>query len=69
MPRVSRKPNVNWLNNDIQFPRLIAEICATVEFTPEQETALCESMDLDWDEVCQLFERADVVWQKIKEKT
>lgn len=62
-------PDTNWLNNDIQFPRLLAELMATVEFTPAQRNAVAESMDLTWDEIFEVMERADTVWQKIKEKT
>jgi hypothetical protein len=57
-----------WGKNNIQFPRLLAEIYATVPFTPEQEAALCASMDLEWDEICELLERADVIWQDIKDR-
>lgn len=59
-----------WGKNDVQFPRLLAEIYATVEFTPEQQRALMDSMDLlEWAHVCELLERADAVWQAIKERT
>ena len=59
-----------WGQNDVQFPRLLAEIYATVEFTPEQQRALMDSKDLlEWAHVCELLERADVIWQGIKEKT
>ena len=55
----------NWENNNIQFPRLLAEIVATqcnLDFA-----ALCESMDLTVDEVDELFDRAQMEWEIIKE--
>jgi hypothetical protein len=58
-----------WGQNDVQFPRLLAEIYATVQFTVEQETTLCSSMDLEWSEVSEILERAEVIWQGIKERT
>lgn len=58
-----------WGQNDVQFPRLLGEIYAMVQFTPEQEAVLCSCMDLKWDDVCEILERADAVWQAIKNKT
>jgi hypothetical protein len=60
--------NQNWRNNRIQFPRLLAEIMGTVEFTTKQRQALCETMDLDWSDICELFDRADEEWQQIKDR-
>ena len=54
-----------WERDDIQFPRLLAEMYG-IKFTSEQERHLCESMDLDWNEICEVMERADEVWEKIK---
>jgi len=54
-----------WKDNKIQFPRLLAEIVATQDLNMKE---LCESMDLDAEEVGELFERAEVEWQKIKDK-
>lgn len=53
-----------WRNNEIQFARLICELVANVENLEFQ--ALCESMDLEPDELQELFERADVVWETSK---
>ena len=58
-----------WKDNSIQFPRLIAEINACVDISPEDWEALQESMDLDKDEIGQLFDRAHEEWETIKEKT
>lgn len=55
-------PN-NWRNNAIQFPRLISEILATQEIDLE---LLAQSMDLAIEDVEELFDRADAIWQEIK---
>ena len=63
---VSTDPQANWENNAIQFPRLIAEICANVEFKPEHWKDLQESMDLSEDKLNELFDRANDTWENIK---
>ena len=57
-----------WLDNSIQFPRLIAEIAATCEISQKSIDDLCESMDLNIDEVNELFDRAHNEWEEIKTK-
>ena len=52
-----------WNSNEIQFPRLLAEINATQELDLD---SLAESMDLSVDEVKELFERADRIFEYIK---
>ena len=54
-----------WKDNTIQFPRLLAEIQA-IGLTPEQDAALCDAMDLDENDIAELFDRAQIAWQKIK---
>lgn len=61
--------NDKWLNNEIQFPRLIAELEATGAFTNEVISNLAESMDLRIDDVCNLIDRAQTEWEKIKNLT
>jgi hypothetical protein len=61
--------NENWNNDAIQFPRLLSEMLATVDFTTKQREALAESMDLTWDGIGELLDRADHVWQDIKQRT
>lgn len=61
--------NENWQNDAIQFPRLLSEMLATVDFTARQRAALAESMDLTWDQIGELLDRADHVWQDIKQRT
>tara|TARA_S200002703_G_scaffold132563_1_gene120420 strand:- start:411 stop:593 length:183 start_codon:yes stop_codon:yes gene_type:complete len=56
-----------WEDNSIQFPRLIAEIVATQENLDMDE--LCESMDLEVDDIVELFERAHIAWEEKKELT
>lgn len=53
-----------WARNDIQFPRLIAEISATQDGL--NFGALADSMDLSIEEVQSLFDRADMEWESIK---
>lgn len=57
----------NWERDDIQFPRLIAEINATQDSLNLE--ALAESMDLSLDEVVELFDRADQAWEAAKAAT
>jgi hypothetical protein len=66
---VRPSPDENWKNNDIQFPRLLAEILAVGALTPQQMGAICESMDLDAHEVNEIFDRAERVWEEIKKRT
>lgn len=52
-----------WFDNSIQFPRLLVEIMATQDLNWQ---ALCESMDLELEDLDALFERADIEWEAIK---
>ena len=60
---VSSRPSSLWLDDSIQFPRLIAEIVAT---QPLDLDALCESMDLELGDLCELFDRAEEAWTDAK---
>lgn len=53
-----------WDRDDIQFPRLLAEISATQDNLDLQ--ALADSMELSLSEVASLFDRADQAWETIK---
>lgn len=55
--------NPKWMDNLIQFPRLIAEIMATQEI---DMPALAESMDISVDELNELFDRANQAWEAAK---
>jgi len=53
-----------WCDDNIQFARLLAEINATQDNL--DFVALCESMDLEMENIKSLFERADKVWEILK---
>lgn len=59
-------PDLVWLNDDIQFPRLLSEIYSCVEFSPEQMKALSESMDLEFDQIGEILERGALAFEIIK---
>lgn len=58
----------NWERDDIQFPRLISEILATIEITNEDWAQLRDAMDLEDDELQELFDRAQSAWERIKQE-
>ena len=57
--------NSNWNKNSIQFPRLINEIEA-IGLTDEQHNNLCDSMDLEPEDIDELFDRAQREFDNIK---
>jgi len=58
-----------WKNNAIQFPRFIAEAEAAGAFTNKIVDDMAASMDLTAYEVCELVDRAQEEWDKIKANT
>jgi len=60
--------NPRWDDDSIQFPRLLAEIAATVELTEDQMGELAAAMDLEFNDVAELFDRAQARWEEIKEE-
>ena len=66
---VSSDPNTNWRNNQIQYPRLIAELQMVGAFSNEVISEVADSMDLDTSEVHTLIDRACNEWDAIKENT
>jgi hypothetical protein len=67
---ISKNPEKNWRNNDIQFPRLIAEMEANGIFAlPGVMQSLADEMDLTPDEIAGLIDRAQQVWDDIKNRT
>jgi hypothetical protein len=65
------KPVSLWDNNEIQFARLLCELVANWEDdTCAKQTirAVASSMDLTYDQVNELFDRAEVVWEASKAK-
>jgi hypothetical protein len=53
--------------NRVQYVRLISEIFA-VGFTEDQMKELCESMDLTWNEIEEIYQYAEIEWDKEKSK-
>lgn len=51
----------------IQYVRLISEIFAA-GFTQEQRDQICESMDLVWSEVEEIYQYAEIEWENEKSK-
>jgi hypothetical protein len=56
-----------WERNDLQYPRLIAEILAAGALNESARALICESMDLDPPELDELINRAETDWTRIKE--
>lgn len=66
-----------WSDDEVQFARLIAEMEAAGVFNvldvreiaghPTVKESLLDSMDLDWDEVMEVVDRAQEVWDFLKE--
>lgn len=59
----------SWNDDTIQFPRLIAELEMAGVFTRKTFKLLCESMDLENENIDELLERAQKTWDKIKSET
>ncbi|MGW8177993.1 MAG: hypothetical protein ACWGQW_04265 [bacterium] len=58
--------NPLWDDDAIQFPRLISEIAANVQFTNDDWDLLLDSMDLDELDILELFDRADFAWEAVR---
>jgi len=59
---------VRWQQNEVQFARLLWEVVAALEESQLKGLIkdLSASMDLTYDQVNELFDRADKVWEKAK---
>jgi len=57
-----------WEDNSIQFPRLLSEIIA-VGLKEWQWDSLLLAMDLESDDLSELFDRAQAEWERQKEIT
>ena len=55
----------NWERNDYQFPRLLSEIMASGCLTEEAWNTLLASMDLESNQLKELFNRAQTAWEQI----
>ena len=64
--KISKNADVNWKRNEIQFPRLIAELEAAGAFTGPVMDTLMESMDLTADQLDDLVSRSQDQWDQIK---
>jgi hypothetical protein len=53
-----------WDNDQIQFPRLLAEVNALI--TDDELSRIEASMDLTTKQVEQLFDRAEKAWERIR---
>ena len=55
----------NWSNNRVQFARLISEIAGALDESQTKDLIvdLCRSMDLSPNEVIELFDRAERMWE------
>lgn len=59
--------NKLWGRDDVQFPRLLAEIKAA-GLPPEVMRQLCSSMELSPEQVHELLDRAEETFEAIKEQ-
>ncbi len=67
--KISKDPNVNWNNNQIQFPRLIAEIESMGGFNNEELIKeLMVTTDLTREQIFEIVDRAQKTWDDIKAK-
>lgn len=55
-----------WKCNSVQFPRLLSEIMASGCLTEEAWDTLLKEMDLESDELSELFDRAQTEWEAVK---
>jgi len=55
-----------WADDKVQFARLLCEITATTALDHGGWVDLLKSMDLETEELGELFERADKVWEAAK---
>lgn len=55
--------DARWCDDKIQFARLICEIVSQVDDLDTYFAGLCASMDLSLEDLQDLFERANRVWE------
>jgi hypothetical protein len=53
-----------WKDNHIQFARYIAEIGRNL--SKKQTDDLCASMDLSYDQINEIVDRAEIEWIRVK---
>lgn len=59
-------PDARWLDDGLQFPRLIAEAEGVGAFTDQVYKDLCEAMDVQPEQIAELTDRAQERWEQIK---
>lgn len=69
MITISKDPNENWENDQIQFPRLIAEAEGLGLFTEEAIANLAMEMGLEISHVEEILDRAQNAWSEIALRT
>lgn len=57
-----------WLDDSVQFPRLIAELEACGAFTHDVLLDLAVSMDLQPSQIAEIIDRAQATFDQLKEK-
>lgn len=67
--KISEDPTANWMNNSIQYPRLIAEMQVAGAFKRGFLMELGVEMDLNPDEIMDIVSRACDEWDEIKAQT
>ena len=60
--------NPLWMDDSIQFPRLISEIYANCTIDGNDWNHLMDSMSLEEHELEELFSRARDKWERIKKE-
>ena len=68
MTMEKKKENPLWLNDELQFARLIAEAEAEGVWTKKTVKGLCNQTGLELDEVYALIDRAQHRWDGAKER-
>jgi hypothetical protein len=68
-PVLAPEGNPLWENNEIQFARLLMEVCANVLMTDNEIKDMKASMDIEDKDFDELWERAHDVWEAAKERT
>lgn len=57
-----------WDRDEIQFPRLLAEMVAIGVPGNDDVKELCESMNLEEVDIAELLDRAQAEWERLKEQ-
>lgn len=66
--KVSKDPNKNWDNNEIQFARFIVEAEMSGGLDLDTIDIMARSMDLSFNETTEILNRAKKVWDDVKDQ-